>query len=338
MAFFADDELGKIAIKRMVFHLVGPKDNALVKLQEVEPGKFTDFFVERIRSVNFGVGYKFSDASSTRERLRRIQEDGKVFQEETEKLAEDFQRRHKGSAATGAILLFVLDVAGKAAFALLKYDDEQVLAYDVEEGPDGVKRVSLASLERTFVQNKEALQKSALVRLTEGGGELTVLDRRNQQKVARYFEDFLDAIREFDDADLSMKIVDVTRRVIKDNPDLVSPEVYSQLTKRTFEAVKGGGTIGGEDQQAFLDTVVGAKLPEDHPLVKKYKQGLRNARIDGMPVNLSPEKVKDARIVKYRTARGIEVKIPADVKALVEVTEDGIVIHDKLQRTFDDTE
>jgi len=157
----------------------------------------------------------FSDASATRERLSRILMDNQVFQDESERLAEDFQRLHGGSAAAGAVLLFMLDVGGDKYFSILKYDDETVLTYEFEDIAGGRKRVNLDSLDRTFVQNKSALQKSALIRLTADGGELVVLDRRNQQKVARYFENFLDAIRQYDDDDLTAKLVEVTRSALE---------------------------------------------------------------------------------------------------------------------------
>jgi len=76
MAFFDEAIRGKIVIKRMVFHLIGSEEVGLVLLQETKPGKFADFFLERIWSVNGGTPYVFSDASSTRTRLARIVNNG----------------------------------------------------------------------------------------------------------------------------------------------------------------------------------------------------------------------------------------------------------------------
>ncbi len=69
-----------------------------------------------------------------------------------------------------------------------------MLSYELRDAAGGRKRVALDALERTLVQNREALQKAVLVRLTERGGKLLVLDRQNQQKVARFFEGFLDSL------------------------------------------------------------------------------------------------------------------------------------------------
>lgn len=336
VAFFDDDQAAALSIEHMVFHLVGPRDSDLIRLQAIDPGAFAPFFLDRIRTVNAGASYRFSDASATRERLRRIIEDATQFQEESEKLAEDFQRKHGGGTAAGAFLVFLLKAGEERAFALLKYDDETVLTYDVEEAADGRKRVSLEAMERTFVQNREALQKSALVRLTEEGGDLTVLDRRNQQKVARYFESFLDAVRLHEDDDLTQKLVDVTRDVIKRNRDLVPPQVHRELTRLTYEAASAGGQLASDNQKAFLDTVVGRVLPDDDPLVAKFKSALRRARIDGAPVTLDASRVTQPRTTRYETVNGVQIRVPRGAEQVIDVQQDRIIINDRVRDTYDD--
>lgn len=338
MAFFDEALRGKIVIKRMVFHLIGSEEVGLVLLQETKPGKFADFFLERIWSVNGGTPYLFSDASSTRTRLARIVENGKLFQEESEKLAADFQEFHGGSTAPGAFLVFELEADGERCFALLKYDDETVLTYDLIEDEEGRQRVSLDAIERTFVQNREALQKSALIRLDDKAGELVVLDRRNQQKVARYFERFLDATRVHEDVDVTQKLVQLTRDLIRDNKDLVPPDVYRERTKRTYEAAAGGGKIDVDNHKMFLDTVVGRKLPDDSPLVSKFHNALKRARIDGTPITLNPAKVSKPATVRYITQNHIQIRVPDDMRNRITVEANRIIINDRLESQYDDPE
>lgn len=338
MAFFDEQQIAALKIEQMVFHLVGPKPESFVRLEALDPGPFTGFFLERIGSVNAGAPYIFSDASATRERLSRISADPQRFQSESEKLAEDFQREHGGSTAAGAFLVFRLTTGAEEFFALLKYDDETVLTYDMEEGEDGRKRVSLAALERTFVQNRDALQKSALVRLTPDGGELRVLDRRNQQKVARYFEAFLAAKRLHDDADLTQKLVKVAREIIRGNRDLVSPEVYKEATRRCYDAAAAGGKLDAGEQKRFLEAVVGHPLDDDHPLVEKFRSALRRERIEGAPVTLNAQKVPQPTLTRLVTVNQIQIRVPNDMRKAVEVKDDQIIIHDRLDQQYDDTE
>lgn len=335
--FFTDQQLADLTIERMVFHLVGPNEESFVRLQEFAPGQYQEFFLERIRSVNGGIPYRFSNASATRTRLQRIAEDHEVFQDESEELARDFQNRHGGSAAAGAFLIFSLRVGQDRAYALLKYDDETVLSYEFEENEDGDRIVTLDSIERTFVQSRDALQKSALIRLTDEDGELTVLDRQNQQKVARYFENFLDARRQFNDADLTQRLVKVTRAVIKENRGLVSEEVSRNVHRRTYEAAAQGGNINAENQKSFLESVVGRPLEDADDLVMLYRRALNRERIENVPVRLDPTDVRAPASERIKTANDIRIRVPNEMRDAVIVEEDRVVIRDRVIERTDDT-
>lgn len=328
-----------LKIERMVFHLVGPDPENFVRLEELRPGRFSSFFIDRICSIGGGARYEFSDASATRTRLARIAADDAVFQEESEKLAEDFQHKHGGSAATGAFLVFKLSANEEPFFALLKYDDETVLAYAFEEGKSGRKKVRLDAIERTFVQNRAALQKVALIELKHRGGDLLVLDRQNPQKVARYFEGFLDATRVYDDARLTEMLVKVTRDVIRENRDLVPDDVYNHVTRRTYDAAAKGGSIDVDNHKQFLDAVMGGPLPPDDPIVGKFLNGLKRARIEGAPITLDATNVKRPSVRRMNTTRGIRIIVPSDlVDDFVEVQANRIIIKDRIQDNVDDTE
>ena len=338
MAFFEENLRHTLQIERMVFHIVGPNDDDFVRLQEVDPGVHRDFFVDRILSVDSGAQYLFSDASATMQRLSRVANDEDVFQAESEALASDFQRKHGGSAAAGAFLIFVLSCGGQQSFALLKYDDETVVAYDVEEGEDGRKRVTLDALEKTFVKNRNALQKAALIRLTASGGELVVSDRQNPQKVARYFESFLDAIRQHTDADLTSTLVKLTRKVVRENRDLVPDDVYREVTRRTYQAASTGGVIDGDNQKAFLDSVFGGPIPDDHAIISKFQAELRRERIDGVPLQLDHNSVSPPNVRRYKTHRGISIKAPLNLQEFITVEDDRIIINDTIANQYDESE
>ncbi len=330
-------EEGGLRVVQMVFHLVGPKpDEHFVRLEALHPGPFEAFFLDRIRSVLQGAPYIFSDASATRERLNRIAQDPDCFQAESEKLAEDFQNKHGGSAARGALIIFVVKTDSAQYFALLKYDDEAVLSYATEDAGEGRQRVTLEALERTFVQNREALQKSAIIRLTPAGGDLRVVDRRNPQKVARYFEAFLDATRVHQDASLTQKLVGAVRTLVRENRELVEPELLSQIAKRTYEAAHAGGAIGLDDHKGFLETCLGKKLNDDHPLAIRFARILKKERLDGVPFNLDGAAVRPPTIQRLVTAQNIQVVIPDAVRDLVEEVGDRIIIKDRVERRTDD--
>ncbi|MFX4486044.1 hypothetical protein ABTA87_21075, partial [Acinetobacter baumannii] len=81
-------------------------------------------------------------------------------QEESEKLATAFNEAHGGSTAVGAFLIFSLSCSSGRLFALLKFEDEKVLSYnyDTSRGRSGKPKPTFGEIDRTFVQNRNALQ------------------------------------------------------------------------------------------------------------------------------------------------------------------------------------
>lgn len=333
MSLLDDVELQSLTIERMVFHIVGPRPSNFQKLEEINPGGFSEFFLDRIRSARHGNSYKFSDAASTKERLLRILINGKKFQEESEALAEDFQRAHGGSTAPGAFLVFLLSCGDRRVFALLKYDDEAVLTYELEDADEGRKKATLESLQRNFVRNPDALQKAALITLDPEPGHLSVLDRRNQSKVARYFETFLDAKREFTDDELTRRLFQATVDTILENEELVAEDVFREVKRRVYDATRSGGSVDAEGP-GFLASVLGRPLKADDPLAVKFRSKLREQRIESESFSLSKTAIRKPAQIKIETAHGVRVTYANDLQGIVEVDEPNgtILIRDRIRR------
>lgn len=327
-------ELEMLKIERMVFHIVGPRDEHFQRLEEINPGGFANFFLDRIRSASRGNSYRFSDVSGTRERLLRILINPRLFQPESEALAEDFQAAHGGQTAPGAFLLFLLTCGPRRVFALMKYDDDTVLTYELEEASAGRKRAKLADLSRNFVKSPDALQKAALVTLDPEPGFLTVLDHRNQNKIARYFENFLGARREFKDADLTKRIYNAAVDTILENPELVPPEVFREVRRRAHAATVAGGRVEAERNKVFLESIMGAPLNDDDQLVTKFKSKLRQNRIEAESFDLDSKAVPKPRQRRIETLNGVRVQFSEDLQDLVHVDEEKgeIIITDKIRR------
>lgn len=193
MAFLTEQELESLRIDQSVFHIVGPGEEHFQLLTAFDAGQHAPFFLDRVGSVNSGNRYEFMADSPVRAQLARIGRDKATFQEESEKLATAFNEAHGGSTAVGAFLIFSLSCSSGRLFALLKFEDEKVLTYDydISRGRSGKPRPTFGEIERTFVQNRNALQKAALIKLRKDGDEICVVDRQNPQRPAAYFERFL---------------------------------------------------------------------------------------------------------------------------------------------------
>jgi hypothetical protein len=92
-----------------------------------------------------------------------------------------------------------LSAGAHRLFSVIKYDHEQVLSYDIE----GDARAVLHEIANSFTKSAEALQKSALIELTDIGGELVVVDRKVQADITDFFKGFLTVKRAYTEAELT---------------------------------------------------------------------------------------------------------------------------------------
>jgi hypothetical protein len=284
MAFLNPDQLKGLAIDRMIFHVVGPEEDQLVLLEELEPGAHTDFFLDRIRTTNSGLKFEFLEASPLLASLKTIYSDASTFAHQTQELAKLFHAGHGRSASRGVFMVFALSSGMDKLFALIKYDHETVLSYKVEETESG-RRAAIAALQDTFVKSPEALQKSALIRLDVTGGELCIRDRSEPSKISQYFRAFVGARRCFDTATLTSKLAAVAKKVALANDQLLGPTV---------------------NKEPFLVAVYGV-LPEDSKVRNDFDRELKRERIESEVFDFEKAVVPRPAKKHLVTAEGIEI-------------------------------
>ena len=305
MAFLTDDQLSGLQIERMIFHVIGPDEAKFILLEEIEPGPHTDFFLDRVRSTHTGILFNFIPASALLNSLQAVQADLNAFAEQSKNLARLFQIGHDKSTSPGVFMLFVLRLGEERLFALLKYDHETVLSYTIESTEQGQK-ASIAAMQDTFVKAPEALQKSAIVRLTAAGGELCVRDRSAPSKVTQYFQQFLGATRRFEAPQLTAKLVVIAKKVAKQNEAILSPDVLKNLNQRIYEAIQSSEGYGPDSHDIFMASVYGA-LSEDSKVRTDFDRELKRERIDGESFEFDKASVSRPSKKQIVTQEGIQI-------------------------------
>jgi hypothetical protein len=301
MAFLDDLQLKKLTIERMIFHVVGPKEEHLVLLNEVAPGEHSDFFLDRIRSTNKGLMFDFIDGSSLAASLNKIKDDANTFAEQSKILAKLFHSGHVGSASLGAFLVFILRCDDEDLYALIKYDHETVLSYTIN-GADAL----MSALHDTFVKSPEALQKSAIIRLTDDGGELAVRDRSSPTKTSKYFQTFLGAKRRFNSTTLTVKLCEITKRVALSNSVLLGPVIIRGISQRIFDYIQQASSFDPANREPFLAGIFGA-LPEDSKVRMDFEKALSNERIQSETFDFDRGAVTKPQKTRLTTIEGIQV-------------------------------
>lgn len=338
MTFLSDSELASLSIEQSVFHIVGPGPENFQLLEAFDAAPHAPFFLGRIRSINSGNRYTFLSDASVRTKLERIEEDPSTFQGESEQLAEAFDQGHRGSSAIGAFLVFVLRCETGLVFALLKFEDEKVLSYAIAKGGSGKPKPTFGEIERTFVQNRNALQKAALIRLGEAQDEVCVVDRQNPQKPAAYFEQFLGVRRMRTEGELTKKLIDVTRTIARKHKDKLPPDAVAALSRRLYDASESGGAVDGDKIEDWFRSIVGP-LPDDSPVFADLRNHLKREGMAGESFVLEKGAVPAPRNRRVETISGVKVIFPIGLQAsVVKVDRKNGEITIKDEITLDDVE
>lgn len=305
MAFFSEEQLDGLSITRMIFHVVGPDAKKMVLLEETDPGPFADFFLERLKSTNGGLTFNFADGSKLESSLRKVHLDASAFEAESRDLATQFQISHTGAASEGAFMIFALQSLGHRYFALVKYDHESVLTYAIQRTATGNK-AAIAEQRDTFVKSADALQKSALIRLDDVGGELCVRDRAAPTKVSKYFQAFLGANRRFQPEMLTVALCGIAKSVGKKHAEELGTSVMSNLNKRVYDYVQNTEGFDPSNKEPFLAAVFGP-LPAESPVRVSFDRELKSARIESEVFEFDKASVTRPAKRKLVTMEGIEI-------------------------------
>lgn len=332
MPCLSDEDLKGLQIEQSVFHIVGPGNEHFQLLEAFDAGPYSPFFLGRIRSINSGNRYCFHDDAPVKAQLGRIDADVTAFQEESEKLATAFNAAHGGATAVGAFLIFTLACPTGRVFALLKFEDEKVLSYGLKKGRSGKFAPTFGEIERTFVQNRNALQKAALIRLGDAEDTVFVVDRQNPQRPAAYFEHFLHVRRLRTEEELTQAIIEVTRKIASKHKKLLPPDAVKALSQRLFDASQSGGAVDGERADDWFRAVVGP-LPDDSPVLKDFRAELAREGMAGESFRLAKGAVAAPRNRRVETVSGVKMTFPATLLgSMVKIDEarGEIIIQDQI--------
>lgn len=313
MPCLSDEDLEGLQIEQSVFHIVGPGNEHFQLLEAFDATPYTSFFLGRIRSVNSGNCYRFLDDSPVRTQLGRISDHASTFQEESEKLATSFNEAHGGSAAIGAFLLFSLLCPSGRVFALLKFEDEKVLSYALKKGSSGKPAPDFGEIEKTFVQNRNALQKAAMIRLSDESDTVFIVDRQNPQRPAAYFERFLHVRRLRTEQELTKELVSITRKIAAKHREHFPADVFKSLTQRLFDASQSGGSVDGDRLEDWFKSIVGP-LPDDSPPLKAFRAELKREGMAGESFTLAKDAVTRPRNRRVETAGGVRLIFPSTME------------------------
>ncbi len=320
MGMLEDDEVSRLRIDRMIFHVIGPDQTDLTLMDEVNVAGFEPFFLERIRETNIGNRFEFIAATiGVRPSLVAINETPADFVAISKILAETFHGLHENSAKKGAFIVAKLTGLNVPVFALIKFDDLRVLRF-MHETVKGTVTATVSEIENTFLEDKKAMQKSALIVLEDDGGRLAVYDRANRRDVTQYFRNFLGAKRLYDGAQATERLRAALTEAYQKHMQEMPKDVKSTWRSKLYDATRNLKTLDTEDMGNFMVSVFG-----EYGINEGFKatiaSELQRQKISGEAIEIAPAMIKKPAVRQMKTQEGIQIRIPDGSERQVDVDE-----------------
>lgn len=321
MGMLEDDDLNRLRIDRMIFHVIGPDDTDLTLMDEVEIGGFDQFFLERIRETNIGNRFEFIGQNvGVRPSLLAIHKNTGDFVTISKEMASVFHNQHSNvSAKKGAFIVAKLSGMEKPVFALIKFDDLRVLRF-LHETVKGAVTATVSEVENTFQEDKKAMQKSALIVLNDEGGDLAVYDRTNRRDITGYFRAFLGAKRLYDGPQATERLKLALGEAYKRHMHEMPQDVKANWKTKLYDTTRNLKTLDTEDMSHFMATVFGDFANNDS-FKSTIVSELQKHKISGEAIEIAPAVITKPSVRQIKTREGIQLRIPEENKDLVTFEE-----------------
>ena len=330
MSFLSDEEIQTLRINRMIFHVIGKNLATPILLREITPLQHIDFFLERIKSSLKGNVFTFIDNSNTERILRIIKNEAdnnsNCFTEQSKLLASDFQSHHSGgNTSMGCFFLFELISNNNKLYSIIKYDNEDVVRYVLDEQQTENQIPRLERFNESFVRKAEAMQKIALIRLSseERGGDIVVRDRSKRTNISGYFKGFLQVKRKNSDEELCDKLVDVLKEVFKKHKELLPESIKKSGVNKIYEVLsRANYEYDAEDPTSLLTSIFGPV--DDNSLIKKsFTTISRDYGIDGESFTIIADNIQKPLRRRIETAENVVISYNANHRPEIINTDDG---------------
>ncbi len=231
------------------------------------------------------------------------------FVASSKELTSLFKRFHSGSTSDGILAVALGQVPSGFLLFILKTTFNSVLAYR-EETVDGKRRVRLTEIPNPISEDREAIQKAAIVNISANyDWEVLAQDRQSSvtYKIADFFKKFLD-IREREVASvLTRRVFSSVTNWARANQDDLDPE--QGVPDYKGRAIDFLNTHDEFDTDQFISSVI-YDLDEERRrrLRESLRKQLEDEELAGRAFPPQPKSIRrsDARTI-YETTSGVRI-------------------------------
>ena len=225
----------------------------------------------------------------------------------------------------GCFFLFELMTNGNKLYAIIKYDNEDVVRYVLDEQQAENQIPRLERFNESFVRKAEAMQKIALIRLSDGehGGDIVVRDRSKRTNISGYFKGFLQVKRINSEDELCDKLVGVLKEVFKKHKELLPEGIQKSGVNKIYEVLGRADFDYNAEEPISLLTSIFGPVDEQSPIKKSFSTLSRDYGIDGESFRVIANNIQKPVRRRIETAENVVISYNANHRPEIVDTDDG---------------
>lgn len=248
-----DSDKDSIEIVKFIFHIIIDDEQKPIYLKEVSLNlDQRKFFKDRLIAVAQGIRYIFPDKanSPTYNYCKEIIDDSTKFLKLSKKITALFKQHHKGNTTDGVFIVALVKIQNNPSFIfLLKIDNRLVYQYKINND-----RATLRKITDTFVEDAKAIQKMALISLSDAYTWEALAFERNSDSIKQYFKAFLGVSEKDDIFELTKKSFGAATRWANQHSELLNEtDVASNYRQRAINYLVSHTIF---DSEEFINTVI----------------------------------------------------------------------------------
>lgn len=302
-----------IVIEKLIFHIILKDDVQPVFLDELVITKEqTKFFKDRLADSAQGRQYIFTSNNAAVRKLTQsvIKSPETNFIKVSKDLTDRFKTTHTGSTNDGVFVIALASIKKRKLLFMVKIDHKKVYEYKLKGN-----KALLKEVQNTFVEDKSAIQKVALIDISPNVvWDVLVYDRSKPSSITEYFRNFLSVNPRETESQLTSNAVSFVLKWASNNRDLLDPEQEpSQYKNRAIEHLWNIDTF---DTDTFIKSVI---RDEDSTRRGNLESSLRDFLIEKglagqtFDVNRNALTKKTKKNVR-QTAEGVKIEWTGEPK------------------------
>lgn len=247
-------EKNSIAIEKLIFHIIIEDELKPIFLDEVildESQK--EFFKNRFKEASQGSQFNFIDKTTStvfKECQSVIENSKDNFLQSSKNLTALFKAHHKKNMSDGVFVVALISVSlNRKMFFLIKLDHKLVYRYRVNGA-----QATLEEIKNTFIEDKKAIQKVALIDMSNYYSWDMLASERSIDGIRDYFKNFLQVVEKDDAYNLTEKARSVARSWANENRNLLCADNNPTNYKtRAIDYLSSHSLFNSEE---FIDYVI----------------------------------------------------------------------------------